>query len=568
MRIALFLASCVLALPCQGEIEGRWGGQGTFPGWPSIFCVLDFDGERSTLSTLPAQLVDQPITGWESSGETFSFEVDVHGTVFDFKGTRTGDSISGSIHKEGEDSTGSMALIPYPVVSAMPNRNRWSSALDVTGVMEIPMILDTATGTDGRIHVDLSIPSQQLIQFPLEVIPGDDGLVRMTLHAGAGAAVFETRMSDEELAANFKQGTFQQDLVFTLDVDATTTYNRPQEPKPPFPYASREVLLAHPDGHSIAGTLTIPRGPGPHPAVVLISGSGLQDRNEEIMGHKPFLVLADHLTRNGIAVLRADDRGAGDSFVPDRSTLLNVTSLDFASDTSLQVDYLRTQPEIDGDSIGLIGHSEGGIIAPLVADQRDDIAFIVMMAGPCRPAVEMLADQNRRLMEVAGLKTETIDAVVEQFILVMTMVKEGASSEELMEPLRRLSILQTESMGLDIEVDDPFVEDAVRQAQLPWLKWYLAHDSASVLSRLDMPILAINGSRDVQVLAEHELPAIEQAASANPDLTTRSYEGLNHLFQPAETGSISEYEQIEITLDQGVLSDMSNWINERRVADD
>ena len=202
MRIALFLASCVLALPCQGEIEGRWGGQGTFPGWPSIFCVLDFDGERSTLSTLPAQLVDQPITGWESSGETFSFEVDVHGTVFDFKGTRTGDSISGSIHKEGEDSTGSMALIPYPVVSAMPNRNRWSSALDVTGVMEIPMILDTATGTDGRIHVDLSIPSQQLIQFPLEVIPGDDGLVRMTLHAGAGAAVFETRMSDEELAAN------------------------------------------------------------------------------------------------------------------------------------------------------------------------------------------------------------------------------------------------------------------------------------------------------------------------------------------------------------------------------
>ncbi len=568
MRIALFLASCVLALPCHGEVDGRWAGQGTFPGWPSIFCVLEFDGEDTTLSTLPAQLLDQQITGWESTGDTFSFDVDVHGTVFAFKGTRTGESISGSIHKEGEEAVGSIALIPYPEVSTMPGTNRWTSALDVTGVMEIPMILDTATGTDGRLHADLSIPSQQLVKFPLEVVPGDEGLVRMTLHAGAGAAVIETRMSDKELAANFQQGAFQQELVFILDVDATTTYNRPQEPKPPFPYASREVLLAHPEGHSIAGTLTIPEGPGPHPAVVLISGSGLQDRNEEIMGHKPFLVLADHLTRNGIAVLRADDRGAGDSFVPDRSTLLNVTSLDFATDTSLQVDHLRTQPEIDADAIGLIGHSEGGIIAPLVADQRGDIAFIVMMAGPCRPGVEMLADQNRRLMEVAGLETETIDTVVDQFILVMTMVKEGASSEELMEPLRRLSILQTESMGLDIEVDDPFVEDAVKQAQLPWLKWYLAHDSASVLSRLDMPILAINGSRDVQVLAEHELPAIEQAAAGNPDLTTRNYEGLNHLFQPAETGSISEYEQIEITIDPRVLTDMSNWINDRRVTDD
>jgi len=568
MRIALFLASCVLALPCHGEVAGRWAGQGTFPGWPSIFCVLEFDGEDTTLSTLPAQLLDQQITGWESTGDTFSFDVDVHGTVFALKGTRTGEAISGSIHKEGEEAVGSIALIPYPEVSTMPGTNRWTSALDVTGVMEIPMILDTATGTDGRLHADLSIPSQQLVKFPLEVVPGDEGLVRMTLHAGAGAAVIETRMSDKELAANFQQGAFQQDLVFILDVDATTTYNRTQEPKPPFPYASREVLLAHPEGHSIAGTLTIPEGPGPHPAVVLISGSGLQDRNEEIMGHKPFLVLADHLTRNGIAVLRADDRGAGDSFVPDRSTLLNVTSLDFATDTSLQVDHLRTQPEIDADAIGLIGHSEGGIIAPLVADQRGDIAFIVMMAGPCRPGVEMLADQNRRLMEVAGLETETIDTVVDQFILVMTMVKEGASSEELMEPLRRLSILQTESMGLDIEVDDPFVEDAVKQAQLPWLKWYLAHDSASVLSRLDMPILAINGSRDVQVLAEHELPAIEQAAAGNPDLTTRNYEGLNHLFQPAETGSISEYEQIEITIDSRVLTDMSNWINDRRVTDD
>ena len=562
MRLALFLAACVIVLPSHGEVEGRWGGQGTFPGWPSIFCVLEFSGEETTLSTLPAQLLDQSITGWESTGDAFSFDVDVHGTVFEFKGTRSGDSISGSIHKEGEDSIGSIALIPYPEVSMMPGRKRWSSALQ-TGAMEIPMILDTATVADGRLHADLSIPSQQLVGFPLEMVPGDDGLVRMTLDAGAGPAIFETRMSNEKLTVNFQQGGFQQDLVFTADVDATTTYNRPQEPKPPFPYASREVLLAHPDGHSIAGTLTIPEGPGPYPAVVLISGSGLQDRNEEIMGHKPFLVLADHLTRNGIAVLRADDRGAGDSFVPDRSTLLNVTSLDFATDISLQVDHLRTQPEIDRDRIGLIGHSEGGIIGPLVADQRDDIAFIVMMAGPCRPGIEMLADQNRRLMEVAGLETETIDTVVEQFILVMTMVKDGASSEELTEPLRRLSILQTESMGLDIEVDDPFVEDAVRQAQLPWLKWYLAHDAASVLSRLDMPILAINGSLDVQVLAEHELPAIEHAASANPDVTTRNYEGLNHLFQPAQTGSVSEYEQIEITIDPGVLADMSKWINER-----
>ncbi len=562
MRLALLLATCVLVLPSHGQVEGRWGGQGTFPGWPSIFCVLELDGEESTLTTLPAQLMDQPIGAWSSSGESFSFEVDVHGTMFTVDGTSTGASITGSIQKKGEEGTGSLDLVSYPEVSSMPGRKRWSSALQA-GAMEIPMILDTATGADGRLHADLSIPSQQLVAFPLEVVPSDDGLVRMTLHAGAGPAIFETKLSDEKMTVNFEQGGFQQDLVFTADVDATTTYNRPQEPKPPFPYASREVQLSHPDGHTIAGTLTIPAGPGPHPAVVLITGSGLQDRNEEIMGHKPFLVLADHLTRKGIAVLRADDRGAGDSFVPDRSTLLDLTTLDFASDTSLQVDYLLTQADIDREHIGLIGHSEGAIVAPIVADQRTDIAFVVLLAGPCRPGIEMLADQNRRLMEVEGVDAETIEEVVEQFIFVMGMVKDRASAEELAEPMRRLSILQTETMGLDIEVDDAFVADAVKQAQLPWLQWYLSHDGSTVLSRLDMPILAINGSLDVQVLSEHELPAIKRAAAGNPDVTTREYEGLNHLFQPAETGSISEYERIEITIEPRVLEDMSSWINER-----
>lgn len=546
------------------DVQGRWGGQCDFPGWPSLFCVLTLDGADSTLSSLPAQLIDQPVTEWKSDGDGFAFEVDIHGTVFAFNGSQEADAITGTIGKASEVTEGSMSLVPYPIVSSMHGAKRWSGALDVQGAMKIKMLLDTATGSADRLHADLSIPTQQLLEYPLKVEMKPDDMVLLTLPVGSGSAVIELAWGGEELAGKYTQGAFTQDIVFVPDSGATTSFNRPQEPKPPFPYESRDVLVKHPEGHSLAGTLTIPEGEGPHPAAILISGSGLQDRNEELMGHKPFLVLADHLTRNGIAVLRADDRGVGDSFVPERSTLEDDTSMDYASDISVLVEHLKQQPEVDVERIGLIGHSEGGLIGPIVADQRGDVAYLVLMAGPGRPGVKVLKDQLSTIMEVEGVDAETIDQVMEKWTTVMNLVMAGVSDEDLREPMRELSILQLSAMGIDIEVDDAFIDKAIGDSSHPWLKFFMEHDPADVLSRLDMPIFAINGSLDVQVIAEHELPVIEEAVRAGGgQVTTRNYPGLNHLFQPAETGAVDEYEEIEITIDPGVLEDMSDWINER-----
>ena len=287
------------------------------------------------------------------------------------------------------------------------------------------------------------------------------------------------------------------------------------------------------------------------------------------MGHRPFLVLSDHLTRQGIAVLRFDDRGVGGSVVPDPASLRDVTTLDFASDTSVLVDHLRAQPGIDPDRIGLIGHSEGGIVAPLVADQRDDIAFVVLLAAPGRRGVELLPDQGAMLMKAAGVEQSVLDETVAQHALVLKMLVEGADRKTLREPMRTLSHMQVDAMGLDVEVTDQFVEDAIEQSSNPWITWFLAHDPAPVLARLDMPVYAINGELDLQVPVETELAVIRDTMHrAGGDLTARSYPGLNHLFQPATTGAVEEYGAIEITMDPVVMAEMARWINERMATDE
>jgi pimeloyl-ACP methyl ester carboxylesterase len=357
------------------------------------------------------------------------------------------------------------------------------------------------------------------------------------------------------------------DLELDLPRDRSYTspaLRRSQQPKPPFPYESHELTAPTSKGFSLAGTLTIPKGEGPFPCAVLISGSGQQDRDETLVGHKPFLVLADHLSRNGIAVFRYDDRGVGHS--GGRDLVEESTSKDFADDASAVIDMLKTQPGIDAKRIGLIGHSEGGLIAPMVATMRDDVAYLVLMAGPGVNGREILELQGRLILEAEN----TPDADVEEFSIsqkkMLDMVIAGATTEELLAAYREMQD-SPEPVDANEQPDDdspalPDVAEArIKALNNSWMKFFLEYEPAPTLAKVKCPVLAINGTLDLQVWHNQNLPMIERAMrDAGGNVTIKRYENLNHLFQPAKTGGISEYGAIEITVDPAVLEDVTKWI--------
>ncbi len=333
---------------------------------------------------------------------------------------------------------------------------------------------------------------------------------------------------------------------------------RPQTPKPPFPYRSEDVVFenAAAAGATLAGTLTLPPGGGPFAAAILISGSGPQDRDETIRGHKPFAVLADHLTRSGIAVLRYDDRGVGAS----TGDFAAATSADFATDASAAVRYLRTRIEIDHDAIGFIGHSEGAMIGPIAAAGNDGVAFLVLLAGPGTTTVELLRTQRRLMGLSQGAAQEELDRADPVFVTVVEAVLAARDEAEAETRVRALLTADAlEALGAQEESR----ELAVRQFTSPWFRWFIRYDPAQVLSRIDVPVLALNGTLDVQVPADANLAGIAAALAHNPDVTIRRLAGLNHLFQTARTGALGEYADIEETFAPQAMGIIVAWLHER-----
>jgi pimeloyl-ACP methyl ester carboxylesterase len=298
----------------------------------------------------------------------------------------------------------------------------------------------------------------------------------------------------------------------------------------------------------LAGTLTLPKGPGPFPVAVLIVGSGPHDRDETIFGHKPFLVLADDLTRRGIAVLRYDKRGVGGS----TGGAFDATTADFAADARAAVAYLRTRKDIDRGRIGLIGHSEGGAIAPMVAADDPRVAFVVMMAGPGVPGDELLVAQNRAILKAAGGSEAALTTAEQANRKIYGIVKSDVSDAEAQ------SQVATVLVGLG---QGPMQARAgAAQASAPWIRWWLRHDPRPVLARLRCPVLAIDGSKDLQVVADQNLPEIRKALKDDPDATVLELPGLNHLFQTADTGAVAEYAKISETISPLALTTIGDWV--------
>jgi pimeloyl-ACP methyl ester carboxylesterase len=376
--------------------------------------------------------------------------------------------------------------------------------------------------------------------------------------------VFDGTLNKEgsEIAGQFKQAGASFPLTLKR-VARPTMLNRPQEPKPPFPYDEEEVSYENKrDGVKLAGTLTLPRGKTSFPAVILITGSGPQNRNEELLGHKPFLVLADYLTRQGVAVLRVDDRGVGGS----TGSVPNSTSENFAADVLAGIEFLKGRRGINPKQIGLIGHSEGGLVAPMVASQSNDVAFIVLLAGPGLPGEEILYAQGALILKANGASAEALAkqwATQEMMFTILKQEKDNAAAEK---KIREGFDKQMTSANEAEKTQAKRLMDAqIGMVLSPWFRHFLTYDPRPALARVKCPVLALNGENDLQVPATENLREIEATlkAAGNKDVTVLRLPKLNHLFQTSETGSPGEYGKIEETFAPFALKTIGDWILKR-----
>lgn len=428
----------------------------------------------------------------------------------------------------------------------------WDGALTIGAGMTLRLVLHLTQGPNG-LAATLDSVDQGALGIPASSAAVEKGKVRIEVAKIGGTFQGALGADARTLSGDWSQGGRSTPLTFTLRGRraAGPTVRRPQTPQKPYPYRDEDVAYPSAPGVRLAGTLTLPPGRGPFPAAVLIAGSGPHGRDEEVFGHKLFLVLADHLTRNGIAVLRYDKRGLGGS----SGDYQGATSADFAADAEAATAYLRRRPEIDPRRIGLIGHSEGGAIAPMVAARDPSVAFVVLMAGPGIRGDDLLLKQQALIGRAMGAPEDKLAegrAVNRKLYAAVEGAKDGA------EAAAKARAVLTEA-GAPAQA----VEAAVQQSSSNWFRFFLAYDPAPTLARVKCPALAINGSKDLQVPAVEDLAAIRAALKGNPDVQTVELDGLNHLFQTAITGAPSEYAQIEETMSPRALDLITGWIKAR-----
>ena len=367
-------------------------------------------------------------------------------------------------------------------------------------------------------------------------------------------------------------GFLTQGQAFPLNLKKTgrvSKLNRPQVPQPPFPYREENLSYYNRDRSIRFGaTLTLPEGKGPFPAVVLISGSGAQDRNSNLLGHPLFLVLADHLTRNGFAVLRFDERGVGET----SGVFSGATSEDFAGDVEAAVDYLLTRHEVDRSRLGLIGHSEGGMIAPMVANKRKEISYLVLLAAPGVPNIELMAAQNEAIARSAGVSDQAAEQIPLLFRSVAGLIIASRDTEEAKTKTRDFlrewikdkdAAILTQLRLADEEKREEYVNGMAEQLHAPWFRFFVAYDPTPGLRNLSGKVLAINGTRDLQVIHSQNLPAIEAALKKSrvTRFLVKELEGLNHLFQQCRECTLQEYGKLEETFSPVALETISGWLN-------
>ncbi|MCU0467226.1 MAG: alpha/beta hydrolase [Arcicella sp.] len=450
-------------------------------------------------------------------------------------------------------------LIATPIFS-QDITGPWNGTLNV-GAAKLRVVLNL-TKNDSVYKATLDSPDQGAKGIPVQTVDFQNSKLRLAI-AAAGIE-YLGELQGEKIIGTFKQGGKEFPLDLSKGSIISEAPKRPQEPQKPYPYYSEDVIFENNNAHiSLAGTLTLPTKEGVFPAVILISGSGPQNRDEELLGHKPFLVISDYLTRRGIAVLRFDDRGVGQS----KGVFKTATSADNASDVEAGVAYLKTRKEIK--EIGLIGHSEGGLIAPMVAAQNKNVSFIVMLAGTGIRGDKLLLMQEELISRANGVSEKDIQTSQKANSKVFEMIIKSDNDEQLKSNMTKyLQEFLKENPGAEKPKDmkdEDFIAMQIKQMVTPWMIFFMKYDPVNNLSLVKCPVLALNGEKDLQVPPQENLTAIKNSLkqAGNQDITTKMYPNLNHLFQECKTGSPIEYPSIEQTFSPLVMEDFTNWIKAR-----
>jgi pimeloyl-ACP methyl ester carboxylesterase len=557
LTIALLVA---VATTCRAQmpIVGDW--QGTLnTGQGELRLVLHISKAQDGSLSATLDSVDQaangiPVTAISLKDSKLKLTIDaVHG------------SYGGTVNKDATEIKGTWSQGPsldlnFKRMAASLQKDQkpvppsdidgtWMGALDLGGV-KLRMVFHITNTADG-LTATADSPDQNATGMPVTAVTRNGSSLKFEMKQLGG--VFDGKISEihTTIAGTWSQRGNTIPLVLKLVKDkAELERRRPQNPARPYPYQEVEVAYDNKlQGNRLAGTLTIPSGKGPFPAVLLITGSGPQDRDESLMGHKPFLVLSDWLTRKGIVVLRVDDRGVGKS----TGDFAAATTADFATDAEAGVAFLKTRSEVDLQKIGLIGHSEGGIIAPMVAARSRDVGFIVIMAGSGVPGDQILVEQSLLISEAGGAGKDKAENYAAKERELLALVMKETDEEVLKKELRE---------KLADELKEPQLGAQIKAITSPWFRYFLAYDPATALRHVTCPVLALSGEKDLQVPPGQNLPAIRKALvdGGNKYFEVDELPGLNHLFQTAKTGAPSEYSTIEETISPLALEKISSWI--------
>jgi pimeloyl-ACP methyl ester carboxylesterase len=553
----------VLAAQAPAPLAGNYTGT-LQAGEAQLHLVLHLTktvaGEyRASLDSLDQGVFAIEASSIKIAAATLSLDVTSVGAHFEGKISTDHQTIDG-LWSQGDASLPLLfhrespnAATRKPAEAVFPVEGLWQSALETHG-LRLRLQLHVAHDTDGQLVGALDSLDQQVDGLPAIRMEFKEAAFRFEIPAVAGVFQGTLNPAKNKLIGTWSQTGAEEKIEFVRS-DQPLELRRPQTPAKPYPYREEDVSFSNTAaGVTLAGTLTLPKGTGPFPVALLIAGSGPNDRDEALASHRPFLVLADHLTREGIAVLRYDKRGIGKS----TGSTDKATTVDLAADAQAGIAYLKTRKEIDPAKIALIGHSEGAMIAPLIASRTKDVAWIVLLAAPATFGEETLLNQSALIGKAADLTDEQLEASLNFDQAAYDLVRTEKDPAALREKLNAL----VRETGLGAAMPPTVMETQMRMMESPWFRFFLDYDPLPNLKTLQVPVLALYGQKDLQVPAKANLPVLKQALqdAGNKDVDVRELPDLNHLFQHAYSGTPIEYAAIEETFSPDAMQIISDWV--------